>query len=100
LVWCMTPERAQQVVNLPDSDFLSLLQQEFGWRLGRFTKVGAVASYPLLLRYRPQIVKHRVAAVGNAAQTLHPIAGQGFNLGIRDIATLVDSLLESLQDVG
>ncbi|WP_083400043.1 2-octaprenyl-6-methoxyphenyl hydroxylase [Vibrio barjaei] len=100
LVWCMPPERAQQIVKLTDTDFLSLLQQEFGWRLGRFTKVGAVASYPLLLRHRPQIVKHRVAAVGNAAQTLHPIAGQGFNLGIRDIATLVDSLLESLQDVG
>lgn len=100
LVWCMPPERAQQVVNLSETDFLALLQQEFGWRLGRFIKVGAVASYPLLLRHRPQIIKHRVAAVGNAAQTLHPIAGQGFNLGIRDIATLVDSLLESLQDVG
>ncbi|MGR5222491.1 2-octaprenyl-6-methoxyphenyl hydroxylase [Vibrio parahaemolyticus] len=100
LVWCMPPARAAQVCALPEGEFRLQLQDAFGWRLGRFTKVGAVASYPLKLRYRPQIVAHRFAAVGNAAQTLHPIAGQGFNLGIRDIATLVDSLLADLSDVG
>ncbi len=96
----MPPELAKSVQALPQHEFLDALQEAFGWRLGRFARVGSVVSYPLLLRYRPQIVAHRVAAVGNAAQTLHPIAGQGFNLGIRDIATLVDSLLENRKDVG
>ncbi|WP_353497156.1 2-octaprenyl-6-methoxyphenyl hydroxylase [Vibrio sp. CB1-14] len=100
LVWCMPPEQAKSVQALPDNEFLDALQEAFGWRLGRFVRVGSVVSYPLLLRYRPQIVAHRVAAVGNAAQTLHPIAGQGFNLGIRDVATLVESLLENRKDVG
>ncbi|GAL19389.1 2-octaprenyl-6-methoxyphenol hydroxylase [Vibrio maritimus] len=100
LVWCLPPEEAADVQSLSESAFVEKLQQAFGWRLGRFTRVGSVVSYPLLLKHRPQIVSHRVAAVGNAAQTLHPIAGQGFNLGIRDIATLVDSLLENLIDVG
>ncbi|GMQ47704.1 2-octaprenyl-6-methoxyphenyl hydroxylase [Vibrio sp. 10N] len=100
LVWCMPATSAQSVQALSDSEFLDALQQAFGWRLGRFTRVGSVVSYPLLLRYRPQIIAHRIAAVGNAAQTLHPIAGQGFNLGIRDIATLVDSLRENRKDVG
>ena len=100
LVWCLPPEEAQRILNLPQAEFLGELQQAFGWRLGQFTKVGSIASYPLLLRHRERISSHRFAAVGNAAQTLHPIAGQGFNLGIRDIATLVDSLLVNTKDVG
>ncbi|MCL9773473.1 2-octaprenyl-6-methoxyphenyl hydroxylase [Vibrio sp. S4B1] len=100
LVWCMPPLEAQRVLSLPQAEFLSELQQAFGWRLGQFSKVGSIASYPLLLRHRERISSHRFAAVGNAAQTLHPIAGQGFNLGIRDIATLVDSLLLNKKDVG
>ena len=100
LVWCMPPEEALHVLTLSQPEFLKKLQLAFGWRLGQFTKVGSIAHYPLLLRYRESIASHRFAAVGNAAQTLHPIAGQGFNLGIRDIATLVDSLLENTKDVG
>lgn len=75
-----------------ESEFLAELQQAFGWRLGRLTKAGERSAYPLLLRYREQNVSHRFAIVGNAAQTLHPIAGQGFNLGIRDVATLAEEL--------
>ena len=60
--------------------------------LGKLEKVGSRASYPLLLRYREQNIAHRFAIVGNAAQTLHPIAGQGFNLGIRDVASLAEEI--------
>jgi 2-octaprenyl-6-methoxyphenol hydroxylase len=100
LVWCMPEDQAQEVCSLSDNEFLQRLQRQFGWRLGEFTKVGSVASYPLILTQRPQNVSHRIAVVGNAAQTLHPIAGQGFNLGIRDVATLVDSLQTNIMDLG
>ncbi|WP_117235720.1 2-octaprenyl-6-methoxyphenyl hydroxylase [Vibrio maerlii] len=100
LVWCLPPEEAQQTLSLSDDEFLSKLQSAFGWRVGRLDKVGSRASYPLLLRHRPQTTSHRFVALGNAAQTLHPIAGQGFNLGIRDVASLVDEMLNSLDDVG
>lgn len=94
LVWCTKPEKAQDLLLLDDDHFLQELQKQFGWRLGRLIKVGERASYPLVMRSRPQTVSHRFAVVGNAAQTLHPIAGQGFNLGIRDAVSLVESLLE------
>ncbi|MDC5850567.1 2-octaprenyl-6-methoxyphenyl hydroxylase [Vibrio europaeus] len=100
LVWCVRPDKAQQIINYNDEQFLSELQQAFGWRLGKLQKVGHRANYPLLLRYREQNVSHRFAIVGNAAQTLHPIAGQGFNLGIRDVATLAESIAKSSDDPG
>ncbi len=62
--------------------------------------MGLRASYPLLLRHRKQNISHRFAIVGNAAQTLHPIAGQGFNLGIRDVVTLAEELVKQGEDVG
>lgn len=65
--------------------FCSELQKAFGWRLGRITHAGKRVAYPLALTTASQTVSHRVALVGNAAQTLHPIAGQGFNLGLRDV---------------
>lgn len=100
LVWCLRPEHATEVMDYDDKQFLSELQTAFGWRLGKLKKVGQRASYPLLLRYRKENVSHRFAVVGNAAQTLHPIAGQGFNLGIRDVATLAESIANSTHDVG
>lgn len=100
LVWCLKPEEAQSVMALDDSGFLHKLQDAFGWRLGVIEQVGQRASYPLVLRYRKQNVSHRFAIVGNAAQTLHPIAGQGFNLGIRDVATLAEEIAASAHDPG
>ncbi|MPW34924.1 2-octaprenyl-6-methoxyphenyl hydroxylase [Vibrio sp. B1Z05] len=94
LVWCMKESMLQHALSWSKTQFLEELQQEFGWRLGRFDKVGALASYPLQLHKRERLVHHRIAFVGNAAQTLHPIAGQGFNLGIRDVAGLVDVLAQ------
>lgn len=100
LVWCLRPEEAQRVLQMDEIAFVDELQRAFGWRLGRFTQVGVRASYPLLLRYREQNISHRFAIVGNAAQTLHPIAGQGFNLGIRDVVSLADEVSHSLSDPG
>ncbi|MDF4513556.1 2-octaprenyl-6-methoxyphenyl hydroxylase [Vibrio parahaemolyticus] len=100
LVWCLRPDDAQIVMELSESEFLERLQQDFGWRLGAMQKVGLRASYPLLLRHRKQNISHRFAIVGNAAQTLHPIAGQGFNLGIRDVVTLAEELVKQGEDVG
>ncbi|TOG45905.1 2-octaprenyl-6-methoxyphenyl hydroxylase [Vibrio parahaemolyticus] len=100
LVWCLRPDEAQIVMELSESEFLERLQQDFGWRLGAMQKVGLRANYPLLLRHRKQNISHRFAIVGNAAQTLHPIAGQGFNLGIRDVVTLAEELVKQGEDVG
>ncbi|MGR5353831.1 2-octaprenyl-6-methoxyphenyl hydroxylase [Vibrio sp. DNB22_19_2] len=100
LVWCLRPEEAKAVMNFSDAKFLERLQHEFGWRLGAMQKVGQRASYPLLLRHRKQNISHRFAIVGNAAQTLHPIAGQGFNLGIRDVASLAEEIVKQSDDVG
>ncbi|HCE4577940.1 2-octaprenyl-6-methoxyphenyl hydroxylase [Vibrio parahaemolyticus] len=100
LVWCLRPDDAQIVMELSESEFLERLQQDFGWRLGAMQKVGLRASYPLLLRHRKQNISHRFAIVGNAAQTLHPIAGQGFNLGIRDVVTLAEELVKQGEDIG
>ncbi|EMF8865315.1 2-octaprenyl-6-methoxyphenyl hydroxylase [Vibrio parahaemolyticus] len=100
LVWCLRPDEAQVVMELSESEFLERLQQDFGWRLGVMKKVGLRASYPLLLRHRKQNISHRFAIVGNAAQTLHPIAGQGFNLGIRDVVSLAEELVKQSEDVG
>ncbi len=99
LVWCLPPDEATEVLSLDDDAFLNRLQNAFGWRLGKLEKTGARSAYPLLLRYREQNISHRFAIVGNAAQSLHPIAGQGFNLGIRDVASLVDEIIQA-DDVG
>lgn len=81
---------------LPDDDFLALLQREFGFRLGRFSRLGQRHRYPLELVAADAITGHRVALVGNAAHGLHPVAGQGYNLGLRDVATLAELLADQL----
>ena len=103
LVWCHPLEKKASIDGLSDRQFLEQLQQAFGWRLGRFTQVGQRYSYPLQLQASSQHVSHRLALVGNAAQTLHPIAGQGFNLGLRDVMTLAETVAASWrvgEDVG
>lgn len=92
LVWCHPLAQKSAVDNWSDERFLSELQRAFGWRLGRFTLVGQRHSYPLQLQTAERHISHRLALVGNAAQTLHPIAGQGFNLGIRDVMSLAETL--------
>jgi len=83
---------AADIAALPEQGFSALLQQEFGYRLGRFGRVGARASYPLELVEAEAITAPRVAIIGNAAHGLHPVAGQGYNLGLRDAAALAELL--------
>ncbi|WP_343655115.1 UbiH/UbiF/VisC/COQ6 family ubiquinone biosynthesis hydroxylase [Cupriavidus sp.] len=92
LVWCCAPEQAQRRLALSDAEFAEELGRAFGTRLGRFTLVGKRHAFPLGLNAAPVTVSGRVVAVGNAAQTLHPVAGQGLNLGLRDAFALADSL--------
>jgi 2-octaprenyl-6-methoxyphenol hydroxylase len=94
LIWTFTPDVAQSVVQANDAEFLARLQDAFGFRLGRFMRVGARQLYPLALTRADEHVADRLAIVGNAAQTLHPIAGQGFNLGLRDAASVAEVLAD------
>ena len=92
VVWTTTPEQAQQLCGLPGAAFLERLQTAFGRRLGAFSHAGTCSSYPLALRITDRIAKPRVVALGNAAQTLHPVAGQGLNLGLRDAWELAGTI--------
>lgn len=87
LVWCVRPGRAEQLQAMSDERFLAELGEAFGTRVGRFTNVSARFAYPLGLNAEPRATA-RTVAIGNAAQTLHPVAGQGLNLGLRDAAVL------------
>lgn len=87
LVWCVQPERASALQAMEENRFLGELNEAFGGRLGRFTKVSPRTSYPLGLNAEAHATT-RTVAIGNAAQTLHPVAGQGLNLGLRDAAVL------------
>ncbi len=99
LVWTLPPDDAQAMLQLNDAQFLHALQQRFGYRLGSFRRVGARHVYPLALVEASQVVRGRVVVVGNAAHSLHPVAGQGFNLALRDIALLAELLVDS-EDAG
>jgi 2-octaprenyl-6-methoxyphenol hydroxylase len=88
LVWTASPQEAERLLALGEAEFLGELQSHFGDRAGRFVSVASRASFPLRLRTVNAPVALRTAIVGNAAQTLHPIAGQGLNLGLRDAAAL------------
>ncbi|KUY86822.1 2-polyprenyl-6-methoxyphenol 4-hydroxylase [Burkholderia territorii] len=92
LVWCCAPDEAARRATLPDDAFLRELGAAFGERMGRFIAIAGRASFPLGLSAAQTLVNGRIAIVGNAAQTLHPVAGQGLNLGLRDAHTLVDAL--------
>ncbi|MBP0593474.1 UbiH/UbiF/VisC/COQ6 family ubiquinone biosynthesis hydroxylase [Paraburkholderia sp. LEh10] len=92
LVWCCAPEEAARRAQLSDEAFLRELGAEFGGRMGRFTQIKGRAAFPLGLNTVDTLVKGSVVAIGNAAQTLHPVAGQGLNLGLRDAHALADAL--------
>lgn len=88
LVWCGNPENTQRRLETESSELLRELQDCFGDLVGQFTSIHDLRAYPLGLNIRNEIVSGRDVWIGNAAQTLHPVAGQGLNLGLRDAATL------------
>ncbi|RCS58393.1 FAD-dependent monooxygenase [Parvibium lacunae] len=92
LVWCCLPARATQLKNMDTAAFNQALTTAFGSRLGRLTLSSTRHTYPLGVSYYPQIQQGRQIRIGNAAQTLHPVAGQGLNLGLRDALELAQAL--------
>ena len=98
VVWTLDPQQADTLYALDEADFLQQLQQRFGYRLGQFKKVGKRQLYPLFLQSATQMIHGRVALIGNAAHSVHPVAGQGFNLALRDVALLSELIVDSLHD--
>lgn len=100
VVWTLHPEQVQEMMALPEQDFIRQLQKAFGYRLGRLTLTNKRHAFPLQLLHSEEMIAKRVALVGNAAHQLHPVAGQGFNLGLRDATCLADLInqLDSTQN--
>ncbi len=94
LIWVNHPSRTESLNQLSDALFLKTLQTSFGYRLGRFVKIGRRSIFPLIQKVMPEKVKKNVVFIGNAAHTLHPIAGQGLNLGLRDAVMLAQCVHE------
>ena len=94
-VWTVSSHDAARVLDLDDDAFLGELQEAFGNRLGRLSRVGKRAAYPLALSKALRLTAERAVLVGNAAHGLHPVAAQGFNLGMRDVAALCDCIADA-----
>jgi 2-octaprenyl-6-methoxyphenol hydroxylase len=100
LVWTLPPERAEAFATCSDDVFLQELQERFGYRLGRLVKVGERFTYPLALTQSSEQVRQGVVVMGNAAHALHPVAGQGYNLALRDVAELSRVLVQTRSEDG
>lgn len=100
LVWTLEASNYQSVLDLDDDAFLKALGDAFGYRLGRFTRVGRRSSFPLALTQSSKLTSERLAIIGNAAHALHPVAGQGLNLALRDIADLAEQIARAAKDQG
>jgi len=92
LVWTLPPQKAQQMADCAEAEFLDTLHQSFGYRQGEFISVGERHLYPLKLMESEEQVRRHIVVIGNAAHSLHPVAGQGFNLALRDVAALAEIL--------
>lgn len=95
LIWCFPSKQKKQIKNWNDQEFLYNLQKNFGYKLGKFIDTSKRHIYPLILKTASNIIHNRIILTGNAAQTIHPIAGQGLNLGLRDAITLSKVLTQS-----
>ena len=103
VVWTVPPDMVEDLLALTDAEFLTHLQQAFGYRLGHFMRVGKRQTFPLSLQQAREQIRERVVLLGSAAHHLHPVAGQGFNLALRDVALLAATLQqarEEQQDIG
>lgn len=92
LIWCVSGDRADELMQLPESQFLKKAHDRFGNHLGAFVKSGRRSSYPLRLVRANEDIRQRAVILGNAAHAIHPIGAQGFNLGLRDAAVLAELL--------
>lgn len=100
LVWTQPSEMAESLMAADEQSFLEQLQTRFGYRLGRFKQLGERVAYPLALTTATEQVRRHLVVMGNAAHSLHPVAGQGFNLSLRDAATLANSLAQAGEALG
>jgi 2-octaprenyl-6-methoxyphenol hydroxylase len=100
VVWTLPAAEAERVVALDDPEFRDALQRVFGYRLGRFTEVGRRSTYPLHRLRSRSLVAPRTVLIGSAAVNLHPVAGQGFNLALRDVAALAEVLSDAILQQG
>jgi 2-octaprenyl-6-methoxyphenol hydroxylase len=103
VVWSAKEAEVPTILGWSDVEFLNQLQDRFGDRLGAFTRPGKRAAYPLALTRVQEQVRERLALIGNAAHTVHPVAGQGFNLGLRDVASIAEILTDAMhagEDIG
>jgi 2-octaprenyl-6-methoxyphenol hydroxylase len=94
LVWTGKQAEVAEVMALDDAEFLSQLHQHFGDRVGRFLSVGKRLTFPLKLSYLNPVTAPHLVVIGNAAQTMHPVAGQGFNVGLRDAYELAQQIAQ------
>jgi 2-octaprenyl-6-methoxyphenol hydroxylase len=95
LVWTEKDSEARRLIGLPEPDFTRELVRRFGNHLGHVAPVGPRWSYPLRLHLARAYVKDRFALIGDAAHTIHPLAGQGLNLGLKDVAALAETVLDA-----
>jgi len=94
IVWTEHTEAARRYLALPEEDFLAEVEKRFGSSLGRFALEGAPAGFPLRVHLARRFTSRRVALIGDAAHLIHPLAGQGLNLGLRDVAALASAVVE------
>lgn len=97
IVWSTTPDEAKRLLELPEDDFCQQLEEAFESKLGKILQAGSRAVFPLRLQHATAYVKPRIALVGDAAHAIHPLAGQGVNLGLLDSATLAEVLLQNVR---
>jgi len=96
VIWTLPAARATEIAGLSVEEFRTELQAAFGYRLGRFTRIGERYIHPLVRIASDTVHGHRAVLIGDAAMRLHPVAGQGFNLALRDVATLAEVIADAL----